>query len=172
MNIQFSPPSLVASIASPGITADITSPRVPTESPTATDDNGAVTLYNIGAEETAPGEISLSGNITVTDNGGNVAIAASGGSAPGNIDSIVLIADVPAVSVQLDANTLGITFLTQIARELVGGEPYEGSYSVAPSTEAQTLQTNGKLLTADIVVDAIPQNYGLITWNGSYLTVS
>ena len=59
-----------------------------------------------------------------------------------------------------------------IIRELVGGEPYEGSYSVTPTTETQELPTSGKLLARDITVDPIPSNYGLITWSGSILTVS
>ena len=49
---------------------------------------------------------------------------------------------------------------------------YDGSYSVTPSAERQMLPTSGKILTMDIVVEPIPSNYGLITWNGSELTVS
>lgn len=49
---------------------------------------------------------------------------------------------------------------------------YEGSYVATPGAERQTLPTSGKLLTMDIVVEPIPSNYGLITWNGSNLTVS
>ena len=49
---------------------------------------------------------------------------------------------------------------------------YEGEYRFTPSSEAQTIPTAGKTLTLDIVVDPIPENYGLITWNGSSLTVS
>ena len=49
---------------------------------------------------------------------------------------------------------------------------YEGEYTVTPSTETQTLATNGKVLLDDITVNPIPNNYGLITWNGSVLTVS
>ena len=51
-------------------------------------------------------------------------------------------------------------------------EPYDGPYTVTPGPEAQTLQTNGKRMTADVVVGAIPNNYGLVTWNGSVLTIS
>lgn len=49
---------------------------------------------------------------------------------------------------------------------------YEGSYVATPSAERQMLPTSGKILTMDIVVEPIPSNYGLITWNGSTLTVS
>lgn len=49
---------------------------------------------------------------------------------------------------------------------------YEGEYEITPSPEAQTLPISGKTATQDITIGAIPNNYGLITWNGSTLTVS
>jgi hypothetical protein len=49
---------------------------------------------------------------------------------------------------------------------------YHGSYSVTPAAEAQTLHTTNKVLVEDITIGPIPDNYGLITWNGSELTVS
>ena len=49
---------------------------------------------------------------------------------------------------------------------------YHGAYEVAPTNEYQTLHTTNRVLTHEIVVDPIPSNYGLITWNGSELTVS
>lgn len=49
---------------------------------------------------------------------------------------------------------------------------YHGATEVTPSEETQVLLTSGKLLSSDIVVYPIPSNYGLITWNGSILTVS
>ena len=55
---------------------------------------------------------------------------------------------------------------------MVEGEPYEGAYTVTPSQVAQVLATNGKVMTGDLTVEPIPQNYGLITWNGSILTIS
>lgn len=53
-----------------------------------------------------------------------------------------------------------------------GGVPYRGEYEVTPSSETQTLQTANRLLASNIVINPIPSNYGLITWNGSVLTVS
>lgn len=49
---------------------------------------------------------------------------------------------------------------------------YTGPYEVTPSQEAQILHTDDKLATEDIIVNPIPSNYGLITWNGSYLRIS
>ena len=62
------------------------------------------------------------------------------------------------------------TFSCSMDGVIVGD--YEGSYVATPSAERQTLPTSGKILTMDIVVEPIPSNYGLITWNGSTLTVS
>lgn len=54
----------------------------------------------------------------------------------------------------------------------VDGIPYTGQTAVIPSDTRQVLPTSGTLLTQDITIEPIPQNYGLITWNGSTLTVS
>ena len=52
------------------------------------------------------------------------------------------------------------------------GKEYEGSYTVTPTAQTQILNTQGFVMTEDVVVNAIPSNYGLITWNGTTLTVS
>ena len=49
---------------------------------------------------------------------------------------------------------------------------YDGPYSVTPSAEAQTLETNGKRMTGNVTVGAIPSNYGLVEWNGAYIRIS
>lgn len=49
---------------------------------------------------------------------------------------------------------------------------YTGEYEVTPSQETQILNTSGLKATSNIVINPIPSNYGLITWNGSTLTVS
>ena len=49
---------------------------------------------------------------------------------------------------------------------------YKGDYEVTPSDSLQILSTEGKYLSEDIVVAPIPDNYGLITWNGSTLSVT
>lgn len=51
-------------------------------------------------------------------------------------------------------------------------EEYEGEYIFTPERTAQTVQTAGKVLAENIIIKPIPNNYGLITWNGSILTVS
>ena len=49
---------------------------------------------------------------------------------------------------------------------------YTGAYEVTPSAETQTLSTEGLMMTSNVVVNPIPSNYGLITYNGSVITVS
>ena len=49
---------------------------------------------------------------------------------------------------------------------------YTGEYEVTPSQETQILNCAGLQMSEDVVVHPIPSNYGLITYNGAYLTVS
>ena len=74
------------------------------------------------------------------------------------------------MSIAEDNVTLQVGLETAI--EVVEGQAYEGPYSVTPSQQAQTLATEGYLMTGDVVVNPIPSNYGKITWNGAVLTVS
>lgn len=53
-----------------------------------------------------------------------------------------------------------------------GVTPYTGDYEVTPSTEAQTLSTNQLFMDGDVIINPIPNNYGLITYNGVSITVS
>ena len=50
--------------------------------------------------------------------------------------------------------------------------PHTGPYEATPSSAEQLFAVSGKRMTQDFTVHAIPSNYGLITWNGSTLTVS
>lgn len=49
---------------------------------------------------------------------------------------------------------------------------YEGPYEVTPTARTQTLATDSLYMRGNITINPIPSNYGLITWNGSTLTVS
>lgn len=51
-------------------------------------------------------------------------------------------------------------------------DPYDGPTEVTPGEEPQVLNTAEKVVARNIVINPIPSNYGLITWNGSTLTVS
>ena len=56
--------------------------------------------------------------------------------------------------------------------EVVNAEYYDGPYEFTPSQHQQRAPTKEKLMRDDIIINPIPQNYGLITWDGSVLTVS
>lgn len=49
---------------------------------------------------------------------------------------------------------------------------YSGAHEVTPSAETQVLETASLYMTSNITINPIPSNYGLITWDGSTLTVS
>lgn len=77
-----------------------------------------------------------------------------------------------AVTVSVDAANMSVTLGTPVVKEYVDVQTYTGEYEITPSAETQTLDTAGLRLTRPVTVNPIPQNYGLITWNGSFLTVS
>lgn len=54
----------------------------------------------------------------------------------------------------------------------IGADKYEGSYEWIPAATEQTIPINGLEAKADIVIKPIPNNYGLITYDGSIITVS
>ena len=61
--------------------------------------------------------------------------------------------------------------LPTIIRE--GDTPvYDGEYEFTPTMEKQIVETRNKLTTQDIIINPIPKNYGLITWNGHHLMIS
>lgn len=82
------------------------------------------------------------------------------------------IAPPPSVVVSIDAPGMGVDFGTPIARDYVERDPYTGDYTITPSAETQILRTNNLRMTDDITINPIPSNYGLITWDGSTITVS
>lgn len=51
-------------------------------------------------------------------------------------------------------------------------EHYGGPYEVTPSGEAQTLNVEGLACERNIIIGPIPQNYGLVTYNGYSIKIS
>lgn len=49
---------------------------------------------------------------------------------------------------------------------------YEGPTEITPSEETQVLRTTDFVVPVDIIVNPIPSNYGLITWNGRGIRIS
>lgn len=80
--------------------------------------------------------------------------------------------DKPKLNISAASEALSTSTGTPVARSYVQVPPYEGNYAVTPSAETQVLQTSGLRMTDNITIEPIPSNYGLITWNGSTITVS
>jgi len=60
-----------------------------------------------------------------------------------------------------------------ITREyLTDRDPYEGDYTITPTGSSIVLSTEGKRMTGDITINPIPNNYGLIAWDGSVMTIT
>lgn len=87
-----------------------------------------------------------------------------------DIDSTRLNAEInaDAIRVSFNAPLLKPSSGSQIIRSPV----YGGSYEVTPSDVQQVLATSGKNLSADVVINPIPNNYGHISWDGTVITVS
>ncbi len=49
---------------------------------------------------------------------------------------------------------------------------YDGPTEFTPTQATQMIATAGLKVLEDFIINPIPQNYGLITWDGSTLTVS
>ena len=54
----------------------------------------------------------------------------------------------------------------------IGVPEYDGSYQVEPSATETVLSCEGMKMIQNVIVSPIPSNYGLITWDGSTITVS
>lgn len=78
----------------------------------------------------------------------------------------------PTLNVVISPQVMGVSIGSPVAREYVERPAYEGVVSVTPSADLQVLQTKDLRMTENITVNPIPQNYGLITYNGSTITVS
>lgn len=70
-----------------------------------------------------------------------------------------------------DEKQLAVSVNPPIARQ-ISGDIYDGEYEVTPGQSPVILPTAGKTMARSVTVNPIPSNYGLITWNGSTLTVS
>ena len=53
-----------------------------------------------------------------------------------------------------------------------GTDAFDGPYIVTPNRSTQILNTSGRIMISDVKINPIPSNYGLVTWNGSVLTIS
>jgi hypothetical protein len=78
----------------------------------------------------------------------------------------------PKLTATFTAPSFQTTTGIPVAREYVERPIYEGATEVTPSATEQVLQTKNFRMTENITINPIPSNYGLITWDGSTITVS
>lgn len=87
------------------------------------------------------------------------------------------------IDVQVDNNAVNLNmqeaggvkvYDVEPSEVIVAGlsEPYEGEYVFTPTEDEQIIPINGKKAIQDITINPIPSNYGLITWDGTIITVS
>ena len=85
---------------------------------------------------------------------------------PMTISSDTVVVPMSIEAPQVLGMTIGATYAMSVA------DDYEGDYHVTPTTTAQTLLTKDKKMSDHVVIDPIPSNYGLITYNGTSIRVS
>ena len=55
---------------------------------------------------------------------------------------------------------------------IVDAPAFAGPYVATPTRETQVFPAANRLMSEDFIVNPIPSNYGLVTWDGSVITVS
>jgi len=77
-------------------------------------------------------------------------------------------------SVEMGVTTDALSFGVEspIVVQAVTIPVYEGAYELTPTAETQTIPVHGFRFEQDLIIDPIPSNYGLISWDGVTLTVS
>lgn len=84
--------------------------------------------------------------------------------------SVATYDDTLPMDVTSSEETMGMDIGAEYA--MSNTDPFEGSYEYTPSEQTQTIPIEDLRATQDIVVNPIPSNYGLITYNGVSITVS
>ena len=84
--------------------------------------------------------------------------------------SVATYDDTLPMDVTSSEETIGMDIGAEYA--MSDTDPFEGSYEYTPSEQTQTIPIEDMRATQDIVINPIPSNYGLITYNGVSITVS
>ena len=75
-----------------------------------------------------------------------------------------------ALAIATDIEQIALGIATPI--QVITGEHYHGATEFTPSAEQQVIHTEGLFVDDPIIIEPIPNNYGLITWDGRTITVS
>lgn len=85
---------------------------------------------------------------------------------------VTLSASRTTIPVSMASNNVTVGMMLGVVVNVVGADNFEGEYEYTPTQETQIIPIEGLRAVKDITINPIPSNYGLITWNGSVLTVS
>ncbi len=85
---------------------------------------------------------------------------------------MTIATDHESLSMTIGASTVTLGASIGAEYAMVSADTYDGDYTFTPSSATQTIPTSRKLLLDNITINPIPNNYGLITWDGSVITVS
>lgn len=85
---------------------------------------------------------------------------------------MTVISSLEGVHMTVNADSVEIGTKAAAEIRVTASDVYPGPYTVTPTEEPEILQTRNRLATENVVVDAIPTNYGRLTWTGNILTVS
>ena len=96
-----------------------------------------------------------------------VRVAVSDAGIPASV--AVSMAGIPA---SVGASAVSLNASLGAAYQMREGEIYQGEYEFTPTQSEQTVNTAGKVLIRNIRINPIPSQYGLVTYNGSIITVS
>lgn len=86
-----------------------------------------------------------------------------------NIPSLIGLIQ-QAESMQGEVGT--VRYCTGSISRVIPANAYRGQYNITPSNEEQILQTEDKVMMQNVTINPIPSNYGLITYDGTVITVS
>lgn len=82
-----------------------------------------------------------------------------------------IVFDIVTPQIDFDVGTPQVEI--DVGNAVIGaGTPYSGEYEATPTQSTQVFETKDKVMTSNFVVNPIPSNYGLITYNGYDITVS
>ena len=79
---------------------------------------------------------------------------------------------VPARAIGVKVNGSSKNMTTDIQMGKLPFPRYDGEVEFTPSDTVQVIPTLNRVVLSDIRINPIPSNYGLITYNGSSITVS
>ena len=88
-------------------------------------------------------------------------------------DGITINADgESAIPMEPDKEQLVPIHVEQVRTIWLNPDPYEGEYEFTPTGETQIVRTKHKTLDKNIVINPIPQNYGLVSYDGRIITIT